>query len=135
MLPRVFLSPAKWRVTSGDALFFLSRMVRMRRNRFATLILCDAPRVCHIKVVKFSLQNPACIHLVGTSPSNTSHPRTTAAILRSEFVMLPVEFAKVEILRRTSSVQIILHRIGTKAFVPGIHTTLYPSLDASSVAL
>ena len=43
MSPSAFRYPASWRVTSGDALFFLSRMVRMRRSWFATLDLCDAP--------------------------------------------------------------------------------------------
>ena len=80
MLPRVFRSPARWWVTSGDALFFLNPMVRMRISWFATIDICDAPRVFHDAVAELSLQTPVCIHLVGRTHSNTSHPRTSSSI-------------------------------------------------------
>ena len=135
MSPSAFRSPSRWRVTSGNTLFFLSRIVSMHRSWFAILNLRNAPLVFHDMVAEFLLQTPACIHLVGTTPSNTSHPRTSAAISRSKFVMLPGGFAEVTSLYRTSSGQFILHTIGAKAFLPGIHNTPDPSPDASSVAL
>ena len=135
MSPSAFRSPSRWRVTSDNALFFLSWMVRMLRSRFATLNLRDASRVFHGTVAELLLQNPACIHLVGTTPANTIHHRTSAAISRSEFVMSSVGFAKVTSLRHTLSGHFILHTICSKVFVPGVHTPPAPSSDVSRVAL
>ena len=110
-------------------------MVMMYRSRLATLNICDALRVCHDMVVELLLHTPACIHLVSKTPSKTSHTITSAAISRSNSVMQLVGFVKVTILRRTSSVQFILHTIGANAFMPGIQTPPAPLIDAPRVAL
>ena len=107
----------------------------MRKSWFVTLDLRDSPCVCHDTFAELSLQNPVCIPLVGTTPSNTRHTKTSAAISRSDFAMLPVGFAKVASLRRNLYGHYILHTIGAKAFVLGIHTPPAPSTGASRVAL
>ena len=61
MSPSAFRYPDRWRDMSGGAMFFLSRMVSMRRSRFSTLDLHDSPRVCHDTVAELSLQTPTCI--------------------------------------------------------------------------
>ena len=69
--PSVFLYPAMCRVISGDALFFLRQIARIRRRRFATSDRFDAPRVCHATVAELSLHTPTCVNLVHMLSSST----------------------------------------------------------------
>ena len=121
------------RVTRGEALFRRILMARTRRSRFATRDRFDAPLRCHATVAELSLHTPTCDHFVSVTASNTSQPRTSAAISRSELVMSPAGFSSVTRRALTSAGHSTRHTIGFNSLVPGSHTPPAPSPDASSV--
>lgn len=135
MSPSWFRFPARCRVTSGEALFFLRRIAKTRSNLFATRERLDAPLPCQATVAELSLQHPAWIHLVGTHASSTSQPSTSAAISKSELVMSPSGLSNVTSLSTTSWGHLYRHTMGANSRFPGSHTPPAASPDASSVPL
>ena len=70
-----------------------------------------------------------------TFDSRMSHPRTSAAISRSESLMSPSLFVPAANLAATSGGHLNCHTLGAIAFVPCTHTLPVLSLGASKVPL
>ena len=82
-------------VLPGDAQHSLILVASTLISLVATADLFDASLICHAIVAKLSEHTPTCSWRNGTIDSNTSHPSNSAAISKSEFVMVPLGFSYV----------------------------------------
>ena len=108
-------------MTSGDTWFFLIRIASTLSSLFATSDLLDALHTCHDTVAELSEHNPTCSCLKDTMASITSHPRSSAAISRSELIIVPFGFSRVTRASFTSCGSLPVLR-GTEKPIEGVST-------------